>query len=135
MTWKRRRGKKKKTHIVNDLVEKLHRVAAKHDGDDAPVDAAAQLLEVDGVYAGHVAVLVEKDPGGVDVGAARRGVVVVVLSSMVTGRGRRAGQALIDLEALFILFRGGHFGVVCVCVSRCALHREDAKTTTKKMCR
>ncbi len=118
--WQGRGGK---THIVNDLVEKLHRVAAKHDGDDAPVDAAAQLLEIDGVDAGHVAVLVEKDPGGVDVGAARRGIVVVVLS-MVAGRWRRAGQALIDLEALFILFRGGH----------CLAKLFAGKMQTTKMC-
>jgi hypothetical protein len=29
------------THVVDDLVEELHCVAEKHDGDDVPVDLVA----------------------------------------------------------------------------------------------
>lgn len=53
------------THVENDFVEELHRIAAEHQRYDMPVDLAPQLLEIDRLMV-VVAVHVQELPRGID---------------------------------------------------------------------
>lgn len=101
------------THIEDDLVEKLHGVAAKHQGHDTPVDLAAQDSEVDGGNALGIAVVAEVAPSGVDIclGArgideARRGTGGVGMTGGGVGRG--ADTAKSDIVAHLVVADGRH---------------------------
>ena len=66
------------THIQDDLVEELHRVAAKHERHNVPVNLVAESIDIDGSDAVDVdvAVLIEEFPRRVDLGATAGGVGV-----------------------------------------------------------
>lgn len=52
--------------IQDDLVEKLHCVAAEHERHEPEVDTVAQSIDVDSCGAGSVAMLIQEVPGVVD---------------------------------------------------------------------
>lgn len=56
------------TDVENDLVEELHRIAAKHERHNVPVNLAPQLVNVDIVRStSRIAVLIEEVPSCIDI--------------------------------------------------------------------